>query len=645
MIWSLGFLGIAGVVTVGGVYWVSTTKLAEQQAIARAATERTNLTLSANVSLLQARQAEADFVLNGAETYAQRFLGLLGDASTPLEGIAALVDKSGDAHGSEAVAAARKAIDEFGKSFGLVVEAQKKLGQDGATGLSAALRASTRAIEAQLAEADEKGLTVAMLQMRQNEKDFMLRREDHYLDAVKRQAKDFMKALDTSTLMGSAYDTIAEGMKAYQRDLEAFGTVTMEKADALESASMAYADAISRIDLLRERAQADYQDAQTQLDAIARRTNALIFWTITGVLGLMMLLGILVARAITAPVASLSGATQRLASGDLTADIGGGNRTDEVGTMARALRVFRDALVEKNALDAQAAGHAQAQISRNQRMEALTRAFEAAASEMTHALAHAAESMEDTARAMSATASQTNEQALAVATSAEQTSANVQMIASATEELSSAADHIGQQVSESSSIAQGAVQEAQRTNATVAALAERAQRIGDVVDLIRSIAAQTNLLALNATIEAARAGEAGRGFAVVASEVKELAGQTAKATDEIALQIQEVQGATGEAVLAIRSIDGTIVRLHGIATAIASSVEEQAATIREIARNIQEAASGTQQVTASVVGVERGAGETGQAADQVLMAAQQLAERSQHLSQEIGSFLTSVRAA
>jgi methyl-accepting chemotaxis protein len=211
--------------------------------------------------------------------------------------------------------------------------------------------------------------------------------------------------------------------------------------------------------------------------------------------------------------------------------------------------------------------------------------------------------------------------------------------------LSSSVNEISRQVQESARMANAAVDQARTTNDRVSQLSKAAGRIGDVVELINTIAAQTNLLALNATIEAARAGEAGRGFAVVASEVKALAEQTSKATGEIGQQITGIQAATQDSVNAIKEISGTIEKLSEISSTIAAAVEEQGAATQEISRNVQQAAHGTQQVSSNITDVQRGASETGSASTQVLSAAQSLSGDSNRLKQEVGKFLDSVRAA
>jgi methyl-accepting chemotaxis protein len=246
---------------------------------------------------------------------------------------------------------------------------------------------------------------------------------------------------------------------------------------------------------------------------------------------------------------------------------------------------------------------------------------------------------------LSATAEQTSMQASAVSSASEEASSNVQTVAAAADELAASIAEILRQVSDSTKVADKAVHDARRTNDQMQQLEGAAQKIGEVVGLITTIANQTNLLALNATIEAARAGEAGKGFAVVASEVKNLASQTARATDEIGSQIKAIQATTGAAVREIGAICDTIVKMGEIATAIASAVEEQGAATQEIARNVQQAAHGTEEVSKNVAGVTQSAGETGSAASQVLGSAEDLARQSEVLRDKVDGFLATLRSA
>ncbi|MFY9294369.1 MAG: PAS domain-containing methyl-accepting chemotaxis protein [Methylorubrum rhodinum] len=272
-------------------------------------------------------------------------------------------------------------------------------------------------------------------------------------------------------------------------------------------------------------------------------------------------------------------------------------------------------------------------------------AFEHTVGAVLSSVASAATELQATAASMSGIATETAQQSTAVAAAANQASANVGTVAAAAEELGASVDEIARQVAGSEDLAGQAVREAEQTASLVQELSEAVRKIGDVVAMISAIASQTNLLALNATIEAARAGEAGRGFAVVASEVKDLASQTARATEDITQQIGRIQGATGNAVGAIDGIRRRIQEINTVATSIAIAVQEQGAATQEIVRNVSEAASGTGEVTSNVTGVARAAEETGAAATQVLTAASDLSRQSEHLGGEVARFLSKIRAA
>ena len=350
---------------------------------------------------------------------------------------------------------------------------------------------------------------------------------------------------------------------------------------------------------------------------------------------------------IARPMTRLNGALGEMAGGNLDVEIPGADRGDEIGDLAKTVAVIREN-AEQKARDEAEAKVRQDQIAAEQRkadMIRLANDFEGAVGEIVETVSSASTELEASAGTLTSTAERSQELTTMVAAASEEASTNVQSVASATEELSSSVNEISRQVQESARMASEAVGQARTTNDRVSELSKAAARIGDVVELINTIAEQTNLLALNATIEAARAGEAGRGFAVVASEVKALAEQTSKATGEIGQQITGIQAATQDSVNAIKEISGTIERLSEISSTIAAAVEEQGAATQEISRNVQQAAQGTQQVSANITDVQRGASETGSASSQVLSAAQSLSGDSNRLKLEVGKFLNSVRAA
>ncbi|WP_279574726.1 methyl-accepting chemotaxis protein [Methylobacterium sp. J-088] len=350
-------------------------------------------------------------------------------------------------------------------------------------------------------------------------------------------------------------------------------------------------------------------------------------------------------RLIAIPTRRMTDVMGDLANDKLDVAVPSRDRTDEIGRMAAAVEVFKQALIAKRAADAAAAQESEAKARRVAHLDATLKGFESQVSGLTQALAGAATELEATAQSMTGVAEETDVQALAVASAAEQASTNVNTVAAATEELSSSIREINGQVSRAAAAAGAAAREAVQTDGAVKSLAETAEKIGSVIALISNIASQTNLLALNATIEAARAGDAGRGFAVVATEVKELAAQTTRATGEIGAQIAEIQAATGDAVRAIQSIARTVAEIATSSTAIAAAMEQQGAATQEIARNVQEAASGTGQVTSNIGEVKRAAGETGSAASQVLGAARGLSQYSNDLGRAVATFLADVKAA
>jgi len=373
------------------------------------------------------------------------------------------------------------------------------------------------------------------------------------------------------------------------------------------------------------------------------------FWLVLTIIGVAMIagmaVGISLVRSVSSGIAAIVKPMQELADGDLSAEVVHRGEPTEIGVMADTLQVFKEALIAKQAADEAAAQDAEAKIERSRRVDNITRQFEAVIGEIVHTVSSASTELERSAGSLSSTAHSSQEVATVVAGASEEASTNVQSVAAATEELSSSITEISRQVQESARVASEAVEQARTTNDRVGELSKAAARIGDVVELINTIAGQTNLLALNATIEAARAGEAGKGFAVVATEVKALAEQTAKATDEIGQQVSGIQAATQDSVNAIKAISGTIGTLSEISAAIAAAVEEQGAATMEISRNVQQAAAGAEQVSSSVVDVQRGATETGSASSQVLTAAKSLAQDGDRLKREVASFLDSVRVA
>jgi len=363
------------------------------------------------------------------------------------------------------------------------------------------------------------------------------------------------------------------------------------------------------------------------------------------ILLVLALVSWLIIRSVVRPMERLRRAMGVLAEGRTDVALPEAERRDEVGTMARAVLVFRDSAIERESLRGEQEVEQVRKVQRAETLNGVLRDFEGTITQVVGAIGHAATALQSTASGMTATATETAAQATSVAAAASQAASNVGTVAAAAEELGSSVQEIGRRAADSATLARAAVAESERTATLVQELSGAAGRIGDVVGLISSIAGQTNLLALNATIEAARAGEAGRGFAVVAAEVKELASQTARATGEISAQIGRIQEATGQAVDAIGESAARIRQISDVATAIAAAVEEQGAATQEIVLNVAQASAGTGEVTDNIAGVAGAAEETGSAASHVFDAAARLSHQSESLTQEVTRFLATVRAA
>jgi methyl-accepting chemotaxis protein len=574
--------------------------------------------------------ALAGKVATGASGYRQAFEALTEAAPKTAEAdkAAADLDSVSEDIGQAATEVSRLQIDSYNKARARADAAADSLEKAAATSaLALEMVADVRALSlAEIKTVQSRGEADARVQV------------NAALDALDSDI-DRLTAIATGEETQDTLNLAKDEIAAYRKSFDAMiGAITLEA-----KAAATVTDAAQEVGTVVGHEVATFaasRDADGLLARIVIGTGA------ASAALLAILIAFALVRSIVRPIRSMTDVMERLAADDVDVEVPGIDRSDEIADMARTVQVFKDNAQRMRRLETEKEETDRHTAEEKRRvMEELASSFEQSVGSVVQGLTGFINDVRGRAESMSEASEVARQQAIGVASSSEEASTNVQAVSAAAEELAASVNEIGSQVGRAAQMAKRASEEAQRGDTRVQALAETATRIGDVITLIQDIAEQTNLLALNATIEAARAGDAGKGFAVVASEVKSLAGQTAKATDEIRSQIEDIQSSSRDAVIAIQAISEAVNELDTMNGAVAAAVEEQSATTNEIARNTQEAAAGSSQVSGAIVEVSSASERTGESASAVLAMCGELSSVASTLDKEVHDFLARIRAS
>ncbi len=598
-----------------------------------------DLTHEIAFDFLNVREAEKDFLLHLDSTYIETHKKIEAELAPQFKELKQFHEEKGI---KDLITSIESKFKNYTAQFNTVAENRVAIGlteQDGERGILNKL--GTNILEKL---GDQPSIRSLFLEAHLTERNYLTTQDQTLLSHFNEAINTFKQSLAWANLEHGQQVEILENLETYQTTFKEL-VATQQKIQQEETLMEdLYNQVVPALDKIVKDGLLDLKEVRQIQQDHEKQTLTHMLEIMGTVIASVLLLSVLITRGITRPISKITDNMNHLSDGQLETNIAGQQYRNEIGTMARALEHFRKELLKIRELEAEQ--EEQKRKAAEQRRAALNQmadSFETSVGKVVETVTSAATELQSSAQQMSATAQHTSQQATTVARASEQATNNVQTVASASEELAASEGEISRHVHKSSDVADHAAQQAQKTRATVENMVDEVSKISTIISLISDITEQTNMLALNATIEAERAGEAGKGFAVVASEVKDLATQTAKATEEISHQVTQVQAATQNAAQAIGAINDTIIEIDQIANSISAAVEEQTAATAEIARNVEEASKGTEDVCNHIREVETAAEETGAAASQINMASSELSRQAVALQDEVKRFLDEVR--